>query len=290
MCSWYRHREKGSKMSNGGGGNSEGDGKPTTGTSITEPRETGFAKAVTTLFESIGVLNKGSADSAATPTAGDAAQTAGVSSNALNVTRVGGLAAFIASVGAAAIAIFNVNKGTDRASIVVAAYISVGAIVAAGLLTAAIIISSDIRARAAVNPSPSSSSSPSGTAVGTDSAKAATADPNAFGDAWYRALSMLHDALARLEHTPVSPAQGWVDGATGAWLDAAASSGKTQNLHPADNQATLHARLGTGQARVVSLLEKLANDSSPADEKKTETIARITSVLNSMDQSLPWPN
>ncbi len=282
-------------MSNGGGDKGEQGGKPpTTGTSITAPRDAGLVKAVTTLLESIGVLNKGSADSAATPTVGDAAQTAGVSSNTLNVTRVGGLAAFIASAGAAAIAIFNVNKATDKASIVVAAYISVGAIVAAGLFTAAIIISSDIRARSAVNPipspSPSPSSPPSGAADGTGPAKSATTDASAFGDAWYRALSMLHDALARLEHTPVSPAQGWVDGATAAWLDAAASSGKTQSLHPAEDQATLHARLTTGQASVVSLLEKLANDSAPADEKKTDTIGRITSVLNSMDQSLPWPN
>jgi hypothetical protein len=68
------------------------------------------------------------------------------------VTRVGGLTALIASAGAAALAIFNVHKGVDQASVVVAAYVSVGAIVAASLLTAAIIISADIRARSATNP------------------------------------------------------------------------------------------------------------------------------------------
>jgi hypothetical protein len=128
------------------------DVSPSTGTSIATPRKpTGWAGLWTRAFESVGLLNKGSADSAATPEAGDAAQTAGVSSNALNVTRVGGLAALIVGAGAAAIAIFNVNKATDNASIVVAAYVSVGAIVAAALLTAAVIISSDIRARVAVN-------------------------------------------------------------------------------------------------------------------------------------------
>ena len=262
-----------------------GSQPPTTGTSITSPRSlTGFAGLATRLFASIGVLNKGSAQSAATPKADDAAQTAGVSTNALNVTRVGGLAAFIASVGAAALAIFNVNKATDKASIVVAAYISVGVIVASGLLTAAIIISSDIRARVAANPPPSSSPSrsPSGTAanVSANPQKDTTAGANSFGDAWYRALSMLHDAVDRLDRTP--------DGATAAWLEAASSKGKTQNLHPADDaQETLHAGLSEGQSGVISLLKQLANDDA-AD--RTKTIARIQSALDSMDRSLPWPN
>jgi hypothetical protein len=261
----------------GGAKSMPGGQPPTTGTSITSPRSpTGFAGVATRIFASIGVLNKGSAESAATPKADDAAQTAGVSTNTLNVTRVGGLAALIASVGAAALAIFNVNKATDRASIVVAAYLSVGVIVASGLLTAAIIISSDIRARVAANPSPS----PAGTPASANPPKAATADANSFGDAWYRALSMLHDAVDRLNRTS--------DGATAAWLDAAASTGKTQSLHPADDaQATLHARLSAGQSSVVSLLDHLANDDA-AD--RTKTIARIQSVLDSMDRSLPWPN
>jgi hypothetical protein len=259
---------------------------PTTGTSITTPRKpTGFAAMATRLLETVGVLNKGSADSAAMPQVDDATQAAGISSNALNVTRVGGLAALIVGAGAAAIAIFNVNKATDKASIVVAAYIGVGVIVSSALLTAAIIISSDVRARATAN----QTASPSETVASTNMTKAATTSANTFGDAWYRALSMLHDAVDRLEHTPESPDAVWVDGSTAAWLDAAASTGKTQNLHPADDdQASLHARLSTGQSSVVSLLNKLANDRDP--KEKTATITRIRSVLDSMDHSLPWPN
>lgn len=265
--------------------NGDPDVSPSTGTSMATPRKpTGWAGLWTRAFESVGLLNKGSADSAATPKVSDAAQTAGVSSNALNVTRVGGLATLIVGAGAAAIAIFNVNKATDKASIVVAAYVSVGAIVAAALLTAAVIISSDIRARVAVNPQ---IASPPGPAASPTNAK--TAGSNSFGDAWYRALSMLHHAVDRLEHTPESPVDEWVDGSTAAWLDAAASTGKTQDLHPADDtQATLHARLKTGQSSVVSLLDKLANNRNPRE--KTETITRIRSVLDSMDHSLPWPN
>lgn len=256
----------------------------TTGDTTMEPRGNGLVSTVTSLFESIGVLNKGSSDSAATPKADDAAQTAGISSNALNVTRVGGLTALIASAGAAALAIFNVHKGVDQASVVVAAYVSVGAIVAAGLLTAAIIISADIRARSATNPTASPSATP------PPAAKPATTDAAAFGDAWYRALSILHDAVARLEHTPVAPVQGWVDGVTAAWLDAVGSNGKTQNLKPADAQTALHAQLSAGQASVESLLQKLVNDDAPTDAKKADTITRITSVFNLMDQRLPWPN
>jgi hypothetical protein len=258
---------------------------PTTGTSIENPRKpTGFAATATRSLEAIGVLNKGSADSAATPKADDAAQTAGISSNALNVTRVGGLAAFIAAVGAAALGIFNVNKTTDKASIVVAAYVSVGVIIAAALLTAAIIISSDIRARAAANPT----DSPSGKAASSSSTKAATKGANTFDDAWYRALSILHDAVDRLEHTSQSSATGPAEGSTAAWLRAEGSKGKTQSLHPADDdQATLHAELSAGQSNVVSLLKKLANDDDAQD--KTATITKARSVLDTLDQRLPWP-
>jgi hypothetical protein len=113
-------------------------------------RDTGLAKLVTTIFESVGLLNKGSASAAAAPAQGEADQVQPVSSNALNVTRVGGVATLIGGAGAAALAIFSVDKTHDPVSIVVAAYASVGAIVASALLTVAIIISSDIRARAAI--------------------------------------------------------------------------------------------------------------------------------------------
>ena len=253
------------------------------------PRNPGIALWVTKLFELIGVLNKGSSRSPATPKTGDAAATAGVSSNALNVTRVGGFAAFIASAGAAALAIFNVNSTTTRASIVVAAYASVGAIVAAALLTAAIIISADIRARVATNPPPSPSPSPSGAAASKALAKAASTDAATFGDAWYRALSMLHDAVDRLDRAPDSTSSEVVDAATTAWLDAAASTGKTQSLKPADDdQITLQARLSTGQSSVITLLKNYADSGDVTT--KAAAITRVRSVLDSLDHSLPWPD
>ena len=104
---------------------------------------------LTIAAESFGILNKGSAKAAA-PTASESANVQPISSNSLNVTRVSGIATLIGAAGGAALLIFNVNKTTDRAPIVVAAYVSIGVIVAAALLTVAIIIASDIRARASI--------------------------------------------------------------------------------------------------------------------------------------------
>ena len=115
----------------------------------TKRADNSIVTLVTSAAESFGILNKGSAKTAA-PTASESANVQPVSSNSLNVTRVGGIATLIGAAGGAALLIFNVNKTKDRASIVVAAYVSIGVIVAAALLTVAIIIASDIRARASI--------------------------------------------------------------------------------------------------------------------------------------------
>lgn len=121
-----------------------------------------FAGIVAVIAESLGLLNKGSARAPAAPSATEAAQVQPISSNTLNVTRVGGVTSLIAAAGGAALLIFNVNKTTDRASIVVAAYVSVGVIVASALFTVAIIITADIRARTAtaVATAPSAAATP----------------------------------------------------------------------------------------------------------------------------------
>ena len=111
-------------------------------------RGSGLVKWATRALEAIGLLNKGSADASAVPGT-NADGVTPVASNALNVTRVGGVAAFIAGAGGAALALFNVDKA-DGAAIVAAAYGAVGLIVAAALLTAALIIVADIRARASI--------------------------------------------------------------------------------------------------------------------------------------------
>ena len=85
-----------------------------------------MTQAVVQALQAIGLLNKGSADAAAA-----AAAAAAISDDALNVTRVGGVAAEIASAGAASLVLFGVGKVKDRASIVVSAYLATGAIVVA---------------------------------------------------------------------------------------------------------------------------------------------------------------
>ncbi|HEX4804845.1 MAG TPA: hypothetical protein VFU94_02995 [Conexibacter sp.] len=105
---------------------------------------------VTRVFEAIGLLNKGSATTPGAPDASDMDRVQPVSTNALNVTRVGGVTAVIGGAGAAALAIFSVDPARDATAVVVAAYASVGLIVAAALVTVAIIIAADIRARQAI--------------------------------------------------------------------------------------------------------------------------------------------
>jgi tetrahydromethanopterin S-methyltransferase subunit D len=65
-------------------------------------RGPGLVVSLTKILESFGLLNAGSSESPATPSPDDAAKTTGISTNTLNVTRVGGLAALIAAAGAAA--------------------------------------------------------------------------------------------------------------------------------------------------------------------------------------------
>jgi hypothetical protein len=122
-------------------------------------RESGLAHLASTIFEALGVLNPGSSDASAVPDPADAANAGGITSNALNVTRVGSIVALITGAGGAALALFSVDKANDPAAVVVAAYGSVGLIVSVALLVVAIVIAADIRARggttsAAASPPP----------------------------------------------------------------------------------------------------------------------------------------
>lgn len=108
-----------------------------------------LAKGVAILAEAIGLLNKGSANAAAAPSPGTTGEVEPISSNTLNVTRVGGIASVISGAGAAAIGIFSLN-GKEPAAVVATAYGAVGLIVAAALITVAVIIAADVRARSAI--------------------------------------------------------------------------------------------------------------------------------------------
>lgn len=107
-----------------------------------------LGKLAAKLFERVGLLNPGSSETPAAPDPATGGAPGVISSNSLNVTRVGGITALIAGAGAAALALFGVDKVTDAVAIVAVAYAATGLIVAATLIAVAVIVASDIRARA----------------------------------------------------------------------------------------------------------------------------------------------
>jgi len=211
-------------------------------------RAEGVAQWVTKALEAIGLLNKGSAAIAA-GNAKDEASELPVSSNSLNVTRVGGTGAVIAAAGAAAITLFNVKKGTDPDSIIVAAYASTGLIIAAALVTTAIIISADIKTRS------------SGSTMGTSKA-----DTKSFKEAWTDALSRLRDVKDAL---PAADRNA----ASALWLNAKATGGFTGSLTPPTGLADEHARLLAAQTRASALLEELIPNH--ADGARVDEVKRL---------------
>jgi hypothetical protein len=227
-----------------------------------ELRKAGFARGLTRVLESVGLLNKGSSKAPATPSARDAAATAGVSTNALNVTRVAGLATTVTVVGAAALALFHVTKTTDPI-VVVAAYWSVGIIIAAALLTAAIIISADIKSRVAVSTAPAPPAQPAAAA-------------GSFTATWNDALQVLKGALGRLERRTEDPIN--------AWLDASGSSGLTARLTPPEGQAAVHATLLACQSRIVLTFQALIGEADPG--RRGRASDEIQVILDSMDRLL----
>jgi len=215
-------------------------------------RGNGLAKAATKTFEAIGLLNKGSADMAAgDPKAKEEAGNLPVPSNSLNVTRVGGTGAVIAAAGAAALTLFNVDKGVDKASVVVAAYASTGAIVAAALVTTAIIISADISARSSATPGGGESKT-SVVATTTSTERAS------FRQAWQSAIDRLEAVKNALPATDRNSA-------CALWLDAKASVGFTASLTPPQDLADEHARMSAAQTRGCQLLETLITKHTDAD-------------------------
>ncbi|WP_458243398.1 hypothetical protein [Streptomyces sp. MAI_2237] len=237
-------------------------------------RRKSLAVPLAALFEALGVLNQGSSRAPANPSPEEAARTVGVSTNTLNVTRVLGLGALITGTGAAALGLFAVDKKTDAASVVVAAYASVGVIVAAALLTAAIIVSADIRARVAVN-APTAL-----TALGRRSAvqgvSAGASDAQAFVAAWHDALDVLRGALKESEQ--------YVDDQLTAWLDACASTHRTAQLQPAEDQRAMHARLQASQRLVLGRFESLIGEEDARARMRSR--AEIEYVLEAMDRSI----
>jgi hypothetical protein len=236
-----------------------------------------FAVVATKVFESIGVLNKGSADLAAGEVGEDeAAETMSVVPPALNVTRVSGVAAVIASSGAAALAIFNVDKSKDSAGVVAAAYGSAGLIVSASLIAVAVILYADIRARSdrAAIGSVTTASKP------TDNASAASDLKGPWEEAMKR-LETVSSGLAR--------ATGDRLGYSKLWLDASSTAGMVSGLSPQSDLQDEHSRLLAAHGRVTELLEHLIGDRSAENADVGEIELLVTAMRETVNNMQSQP-
>jgi hypothetical protein len=234
-------------------------------------RGNGLSLFFTTIFEALGILNKGSAGlSKGDSDTKDAAEAAAIPivSTSLNVTRVGGMAAAIAGAGAAALALFNVDKLKDPAAIVVAAYASSGFIVGAALIAAALIISADTRSRGMT-------AADTGKSAGKDTTPPDSAPSTAksFKEAWSSAVASLEAVSSQLP-----PPKGTRNEYSRLWLDAKASTGFTTSLKPPGDLVDEHARLAAGQQRLCQLLEDMTRGSAAEAEDQSEVRALVAQM------------
>lgn len=233
----------------------------------------GVPVLVTAFFESLGVLNKGTAAlSKGTLTEEEAAEKAPVTTPSFNVTRVGGFAALIASAGAATLALYNIDATTNT-MIVATAYASTGFVVAASLITAAVIISADIRARSSATMATGASTAAK--SIATDAEPTSPAD---FKDAWKEALDRLQNIKNGL------PDLQDRNDYSGAWLAAEASKGFTRRLQPGTVLADEHELLSRGQEEVCDLLYALRLSTSTAEDQSEIRfiIEHMQSVVNNI--------
>jgi len=234
-------------------------------------RRSGLVVLVTKALEGVGLLNKGSAAIATGDIPSETAdQALPVATPALNVTRVSGFGAFIASTGAAALAIYNVDKSADPVGVVVAAYGSVGLVVSASLIAVAIILSADIRAR--------SGAAPAGLTEGATK-EDASRQPNA-------------DVRGRWDET-VKRLETVGSGLTGAnnrldfsrlWRDASSSSGMVSEMSPPADLQDEHSRLLAAQGRVIELLKRLIDDQSTSAGDVKEIRDHVRDMRNTVNQ------
>ena len=220
-------------------------------------KENSLSVLFTKALESVGVLNKGSADIATGKVSTDeAAESMPVTPPALNVTRVSGLAALIASAGAAALAIFNVDKSEDSTGIVAAAYGSAGLIVAASLVAVAVILYADISARASA--APTTAPSTGAKAKGADAAQATAASVKTSWDEAVKRLETVASGFPR--------ASTRIDFAA-CWRDASATTGMVSEISVPDDLRDEHSRLLATQGRIVELLKLLISSPSSTGDR-----------------------
>jgi hypothetical protein len=233
-----------------------------------------LAVTATRIFESLGLLNKGSAALSKGEEVAEASAESkfGVMPPSLNVTRVGGLAALVGSVGVAALALFVLPENADvleRAF----SFISTALVVSAALISAAIILSADIRARTAVSVADGRNGIDS--KPEPDASKSQSVDDFAAG--WRKSIDVLSDVDASLR-----PAQSRGD-FTRLWLRAEASKGFSQQLEPPAGLTDEHRLLTNAQEEVCRLINDLRKDPSSTSVLKSDIALLVSEsrvVLN----------
>jgi hypothetical protein len=208
-------------------------------------RATGVVQWVTKALESVGLLNKGSSTTSATPKPDENASTVGVSTNSLNVTRVGGMSSLTIAVGTAALTLFQLNNKTSSEARA-AAYLAVGIMVAAALVATAVILQSDVRSRTKIEVS----------------AQAETTNLRksdiAFRAGWC-------EIIASLEFSLILAIRAGRDAPFHALELARETVAASGVLQPSSAHSMVHAQLVALQYRVVAGFTELASETQTRD-------------------------
>jgi hypothetical protein len=223
---------------------------------------------VTKALESIGLLNKGSSKTSATPSPGEDAGTVGISTNSLNVTRVGGMTSLTVAVGTAALTLFQLNAGT-AAEARAAAYLAVGFMVSAALIATAIILQSDVRARARLEIS------------AQDQSARLNLSDTAFRAQW-------EEIVSNLEYSLILVMRSGPDAAFEALRVAKSTLEPSRTITPSAANATSNARLIALQTHIVSSFTYLASaaQTRQSTDQATEAVFPALGSMRSLAEDL----
>jgi hypothetical protein len=224
-------------------------------------RAKGLVSGATKLLESIGLLNKGSSSSTATPSPDTNAGTVGVATNSLNVTRVGGTASLTIAVGTAALTLFHLNAHTATAARATA-YGAVGLVVSTALIATAVILQSDVRARSAIEIAAQARSVEIAQSAATTRAT------------W-------SEIVGDLEHSLIVALRGGADSTFAAARLARQTAAASSQIVPRPAYAMQHSELIALQGLVMVDIREMAN-AWPEGNIPLANTDRVCSAIDSM--------
>jgi hypothetical protein len=224
-------------------------------------RVRGFATGATKFLESIGLLNKGSSGSPATPSPDTNAGTVGIGTNTLNVTRVGGTASLTVAVGTAALTLFHLDTHTAPAARA-AAYAAVGLMVSAALIATAVILQADVRSRSAIE-------------IGAQARSVEIAHSNATLRANWSEI------VNDLEHSTILVLQGGINSTFEAARLARETISTSRQFVPPSALSMKHSELMALQGLATAQFVEMAN-AWPDGEIPSAEVRKLEPVIDSM--------